>query len=287
MHYLLDKVPQTEAKDSIVIGGNSISIAGIESIDQIQITFEEMKRYDLDFLTPIDATQQEVDVWKDERKKREATERQRKSRAKRSKAYIAELTAKCDAEARRAADAVEEGRKALQEFDQLSDRDRAIVLMACDKRRATTFEIIAHARTLDAFLRRVHPRVPLHFPRYRSEVVVKGLRKVIHRSLNRLEEKGWLDLADSGFWKHPMTCATPTAKARLMMEQRDSVTRHTLEKCHGATEIIEEIGFGDVTLSKKVTNEKSEKTCSEKAAFHPDPVPTPSNIVPIKRKEVI
>ena len=89
MHFLMDKgiITQTAAKDAMVIGGTSVSIAGVEFLDQIKITFADMKRYDLDFLTPIDATQEQVDAWKVQRRKNNAAERQWATRQLRIRAH--------------------------------------------------------------------------------------------------------------------------------------------------------------------------------------------------------
>ncbi len=239
----------------LVLGGSALILQGLESLDQIAekygFTFEDAKKYDIDFLKPIDATEGAFNAWKEKRRKDRAADRLSKHRAKRRAENIKEAHARNEAEARSAAEAK---RQALADFESLSVRDREVLLMALNQSGITTPEIMERARKLAAFTRRVRP--PLYYGVIPATSIVKGLRKVIHRSLRRLKAKDFLSLFDTGFWRHPMTKAVPTNKALTvaehLMEQRDTVTCNVLGECHGRTEIIEEIAPAAATSCKKL-----------------------------------
>ncbi len=286
IHFLRDKgIAQSPVTGSIVIGGTSVSIAGVESLDQIKITFADMKRYDLDFLTPIDATQEQVDAWKEERRRNNAAERQSKSRAKRREAHDKELAARLEADAKREQDLIAE---AVAKFEKLTLRAKeALRIILVD--RIWDAPAIAKEAAKSAAFKRV------------GSVSVCWARdpgRDTRRALRTLEKAGFVTLTRKDHWQRPMIKAWPTALAdalranKLCVNTAATPPGHTMPQWRVRTEIVEEIPMTPVTLSKDVTNEKT-VICLEagnadvKATLHDDPVATPITEVPFKRKEVI
>ena len=284
IHYLLDQgvtLARSGDKDCMVIGGTAISIAGIQSIEQIPerfgLTFEQVKKYDLDFLKPIDASDEEVAAWKEKRRRDNAAERQRKHRAKYIDELVTRLDAKAEAEAKRDRDLTAE---AAEKFGKLTPRAKEVLHIILDDRIMDAPAIAKVAGKRDAFNHRGKP----------GYATVAEPDREVRRALRILEKARFVTLADSYYWRQRTIRAIPTDLATAV-PWRAKEPCHAMLQCPLSTEIIREIPLTRVTLSKgvttdrtgssKVTQLKPAKIGSGIGAEHPDHLVYVDNI-PLK-----
>lgn len=180
----------------------------------IGLTFDKWKEYKLWCFNPINVSKQTVDAWRTEQKNKAASRRQERRRDQQRR--LRRLQRAHEQLCRRAAQA-------------LPPREAAIAAMMTIGQPISVPEMARRASKLDAFKHAQHSGTTWLKPP--PHVMVKDLRKIVRRTLMRLQAKGYsIDLRNKAA-RHGGCVTWATLRAVPAAERpRDTETAVRLRK---------------------------------------------------------